>query len=409
MILTGKYSHLNGVIDNGSEFDTSQQTFPKLLHQAGYQTALIGKWHLSGYGPQTVNPTGFDHWCILIGDHGQGTYFDPVFRENGKTRQIKGYVTDVITNLCIDWLKNRKKDRPFCLMYQHKAPHRHWRPDEKHAKMYEDVEIPEPQTFNDDYNTRKLTAGNTDLTIENHLTRKDVKKPIPKELAGRELKKWKYQRYIKDYLRTVASIDDNLARLLDFLDEQGLTENTIVVYTSDQGFFLGDHGLFDKRFMYEESLRMPLVVRYPKEISPGSVNDNIVLNMDFAPTFLDFSGVSIPDDIQGQSIRPLLNGKTAANWRKSMYYHYFQYPYSPGVRRHYGIRTHRYKLIHFYYDIDIWELYDLEKDPHELNNIYNTPEYSDIVKRLKTELKYLRHKYGDSDELSQKFIKQSKK
>ncbi len=408
VILTGKYSHLNGVVDNGSDFDTSQQTFPKLLDKAGYQTALIGKWHLSGYGSQTVSPASFDHYCVLIGDSGQGSYFDPVFRENGKQKRIEGYVTDIVTDLSIEWLNNRQKDKPFCLMLHHKAPHRHWRSDDEHESMYRQTQIPEPVTFDDDYKTREQTAGNTDLTIEKHLIKKDYKATIPDNLSGDEIKKWKYQHFIKDYLRTIASIDGNLGRLLDFLDEQNLADNTLIVYTSDQGFFLGDHGLFDKRFMYEESLRMPLVMRLPKMISAGSLNKDIVLNLDFAPTFVDLAGVNIPSDIQGRSLKPLLNGNTPSDWRQSMYYHYYEYPYGWGVRRHYGIRTHKYKLIHFYYDCDIWELYDLEKDPYELTNIYSDPAYDEVITKLKAELASLREKYGDSDELAQKFIEQSK-
>ncbi|MBA7630845.1 N-acetylglucosamine-6-O-sulfatase [subsurface metagenome] len=417
VILTGKYSHINGVIDNRVKFDGGQQTFPKLLQKAGYETAVIGKWHLK------TNPTGFDYWNILVGSWGQGEYFDPLFSENGRKKTVKGYVTDVITDLCLDWLKKRKGDKPFCLMYHHKAPHRNWQPDAKHAKMYEDVDIPEPETFNDDYNTRSDAARQQEMTIEHHLTPGALKVKPPKNLAGKKLKewntkgvhgeywspsaeltgealkKWKYQRYIKDYLRCVASIDDNVGRLLDYLNAAGLAENTIVIYTSDQGFYLGEHGWFDKRFMYEESLRMPLLVRYPKEIKAGSVNDDIVLNLDFAPTLLDFAGVSKPADMQGRSFRALLRGQAPGDWRMSMHYHYYEYPGWHAVKRHYGLRTKRYKLIHFYYDIDAWELYDLQKDPNELNNVYDNPAYADIVKQLKAELKRLRKQFGDSDEL----------
>lgn len=387
VILTGKYSHLNGVIDNAVKFDGSQQTFPKLLQKAGYRTAIIGKWHLQS------DPTGFDYWHILPG---QGVYHNPVMIEMGQHKKHTGYVTDIITDLCLAWLKERPADKPFCLMYHHKAPHREWEPDDKHAKLYEDTDIPIPETFNDDYKTRCAAAQQQEMTIERHLNEKDLKMAPPEGLTGQELKKWKYQRYIKDYLRCVASVDDNVGRLLDYLDSSGLAQNTIVVYTSDQGFYLGDHGWFDKRFMYEHSLRMPLLVRYPKEIKAGSINNDIVLNLDFAPTFLDFAGVTLPNDMQGCSLRPLVQGNTPQNWRTSMYYHYYEYPAVHSVKRHYGIRTRRYKLIHFYYDIDAWELYDLEKDPNELNNLYDNPVYADIVKQLKAQLQQLRDQYKDT-------------
>ncbi|MHC4913724.1 MAG: sulfatase family protein, partial [Planctomycetota bacterium] len=423
VILTGKYSHINGVIDNRVEFDSRQQTFPKLLQRAGYETAVIGKWHLKS------EPTGFNYWNILVGSGGQGEYFDPLFSENGKETKTKGYVTDIITDFSIEWLKGRNGDKPFCLLYQHKAPHRGWKPDKKHVKMYGDVEIPEPETFNDDYNTRSDAARQQEMTVEHHLTPSDLKVEPPDELPGedergwwqkgvhgeywspslelhgKELKKWKYQRYIKDYLRCVASVDDNVGRLLDYLDRSGLAENTIVVYTSDQGFYLGEHGWFDKRFMYEESLRMPLLVRYPKGIKAGSVNDDIVLNLDFGPTLLDFAGVSKPKDMQGESFRRQLGGERVKEWREAMYYHYYEYPGWHAVKRHYGIRTKQYKLIHFYHDIDAWELYDLQKDPHELNNVYYDPLYHVVVRRLKADLGRLREKYGDSHELTQEILR----
>jgi len=422
VILTGKYSHLNGVIDNMVEVDGSQQTFPKLLQTAGYETAMVGKWHLKSM------PTGFDYWNILPG---HGNYHDPTFIEMGRTKKHTGYVTDLITDFTLDWLRNRTSDKPFCLMYHHKAPHRNWQPDDKHAKMYENVEIPYPLTFNDDYGnykTRSDAARQQEMTIAHHLSPKDLKVPPPenwsrsreewdslgykgepwsppgKDLKGQALKRWKFQRYIKDYLRCVASIDDNVGRLLDWLEDTGLAANTIVIYTSDQGFYLGDHGWFDKRFMYEQSLRMPFIVRFPGAIKAGSVNTDITLNLDFAPTFLDWAGAHRPPDMQGKSLKPLMQGKTPSDWRTSMYYPYYEYPGWHAVKRHYGVRTQRYKLIHFYYDIDAWELYDLQNDPYELKNIYNDPAYSGIVKQLKTELKHLRKKYGDSDELTAGFL-----
>ncbi len=435
VMLTGKYSHINGVIDNRVEFDGSQQTFPKLLQQAGYETALFGKWHLKS------EPTGFDYWNILPG---QGHYYNPDFIEMGEKKKREGYVTDLITDDFLNWIKNRGTDRPFCVLLHHKAPHRNWMPDEKHLSLYRDEDLPLPETYFDDYKTRSDAARQQEMRIADHtflaydlkLTPEAGWKPktdkqktdlefwnwafkrLNKEqqkaweaayepenekfrqspLKGKALAEWKYQRYIKDYLRCIASVDENIGRVLDYLDESGLADNTVVVYTSDQGFYLGEHGWFDKRFMYEESFRMPLIVRYPREIKPGVNDSDLVLNLDFAPTFLDYAGVPIPEDMQGQSLRSVLKGKTPQNWRQAVYYHYFEYPGWHAVKRHYGIRTHRYKLIHFYYDIDAWELYDLEKDPHELNNVYNDPAYADIVKELKAELQRLREKYRDTDE-----------
>ena len=424
VILTGKYSHLNGVIDNRVKFDGSQQSFPKLLQNVGYETAIIGKWHLKS------EPTGFDYWNILPG---QGLYYNPQFIEMGKRKRYEGYVTDIITDFCLNWLKNRSSDKPFCLMYHHKAPHREWEPGPKHLNMYNEVEIAEPETFNDDYSSRSGAARQQQMTIAEHLNERDLKLIPPKgltkqqlkawnaayepknkafrdaNLGGKDLVRWKYQRYIKDYLRCVASVDDNVGRVLDYLDKSGLAENTVVVYTSDQGFYLGDHGWFDKRFMYEQSLRMPLLVRYPKEIKAGSVNDDIVLNVDFAPTFLDLVGVAKPAEMQGRSLRQLLRGKTPKDWRSSMYYHYYEYPAVHMVKRHYGVRTKRYKLIHFYYDIDAWELYDLQKDPNELNNVYDNPAYADIVEQLKAELKRLRNEFKDTNQLKADSSRRNKK
>jgi arylsulfatase A-like enzyme len=388
VILTGKYSHLNGVKDNATRFDGTQQTFPKLLQVVGYQTAMIGKWHLQS------DPTGFDFWNILPG---QGAYHNPQFIRMGEKQRHEGYVTDLIADFALDWLQNgRDAQRPFLLMCHHKAPHRNWQPDAKHASMYAE-DLPLPETLCDGYATRSDAAWQQEMTVLNHLTKDDLKGAEPPPgLSEEQLREWKYQHYIKDYLRCVASVDDNVGRVLDYLDESGLARNTLVVYTSDQGFFLGDHGWFDKRFMYEESLRMPLLARLPGTIRAGAVNDDIVLNLDFAPTFVDLAGALVPEDMQGESLRPLLLGHTPPDWRTSMYYHYYEFPAVHMVKRHYGIRTRRYKLIHFYNDIDAWELYDLKSDPHELHNLYGGPGYAKLTDRLKGELEGLREQYDDT-------------
>jgi len=422
-ILTGTYSHVHGVIDNDGVFDGAQTTFPKLLREAGYETALFGKWHLKSA------PTGFDHYDILPG---QGHYYNPDFIRNGERRREQGYVTDLTTDLALDWLDHRQTDKPFCVMLHHKAPHRNWMPAPRHYGLYEDVDIPVPETFDDDYATRSDAARDQAMSIEkdlmpgydlkadaadardgqwwasnyNRMTPSQKKVwdaaygPRNREarranLSGQALKQWKYQRYIKDYLRCIAAVDENVGRVLDHLDATGQAENTVVVYTSDQGFFLGEHGWFDKRFMYEESLRMPCIVRYPQEISPGRVENGLAANVDFAPTFLDYAGVHRPERVQGRSLRPLLKGKTPYDWRQAVYYHYFEYPGAHSVKRHYGLRTARYKLIHFYHDIDAYELYDLKNDPQELNNLAGVPAFAGLFKKLKRELKRLRRVHGD--------------
>jgi arylsulfatase A-like enzyme len=441
--VTGKYSHINGKSTHHIKqvFDGSQQTLPKLLQKAGYQTALIGKWHLIS------EPTGFDYWNILPG---QGTYYNPDFKTpSGDVVREEGYCTEIISDKTLDWLKNRRdKSKPFFLLSWHKAPHRTWMPEPKYFHYLDDVNVPEPDNFFDDYTGRGQAAAAQEMTIRDEInlaydvkvtppfaasTREEImaasensasRDPatlrefermtqaqreawdayyVPRNerfrslnLTGKDLTRWKYQAYIKEYLRCIASLDDNVGRLLDYLEESGLAKNTIVAYTSDQGFYLGDHGWYDKRFMYEESLRMPLLVRYPKEVKPGSVSDDIVLNLDFAATFLDYAGVPVPGDIQGESMRNVLRGKTPGNWRTSMYYHYSYFPSVHYVKRHYGVRTQRYKLIHFYYNIDEWELYDLKKDPREMKSVYHDPAYADIVTELKAELKRLREKYKDT-------------
>jgi len=411
VILTGKYSHLNGHIDNSKKFDGAQQTAPKLLQQAGYETAVIGKWHLQS------DPTGFDYWNILPG---QGLYYNPMLIEMGTRKKHEGYVSEIITDHALRWLKERKGDKPFYLMFHHKAPHRSWEPAPKYLTLFDDKEIPEPPTLFDDYTGRGRAAKEQDMSIAKTMTDRDVKLVPPNNLTaqqkaqwdaaygpkikafqaanpqGKDLVRWKYRRYMEDYLACIASVDESVGRVLAYLDESGLADNTIVIYTSDQGFFLGEHGWFDKRFMYEESLQMPLLVRYPKEIRAGAVNKDIVMNLDFAETFLDYAGVRVPQDMQGVSLRPLLRGRTPADWRKSMYYHYYEYPGVHSVKRHYGVRTERYKLIRFYHDIDEWELYDLKNDPDEMRNVYDDPAYAETVKELTAELKRLRSHYKDN-------------
>jgi len=400
-ILTGQYSHKNGVYTLSDRLDPKRQHVAKLLQKAGYRTAIVGKWHLH------CDPSGFDYWNILPG---QGRYYDPVLIEMGKKKTHKGYSSDVIGGLMLDWLKKQRGgDKPFFAMCHFKASHRPWSPPKKFAHLFEGVKMPEPPNFLDDYKHRSRAAANARLKIgENMIPKYDLKRPKPPGLKGMELRRWAYQIFIKDYLRCIAAMDENIGRLLDFLDESGLRDNTVVFYTSDQGVFIGEHGYFDKRFMYEESLRMPLLVRYPREIRPGSVNKDIVLNIDFAPTFLDSAGVPIPSEMQGRSIRPLLDGKTPADWRTEMYYRYWMHLAHHGVPAHYGIRTKRYKLI-YYYGKPLgmkgaikkptepeWELFDLEKDPHEMNNVYDDPAYADVVKRLKAELEKLRRELGDT-------------
>ena len=409
VILTGKYNHLNGQITNEETFDGAQQTFPKLLQRAGYQTALFGKWHLKS------EPTGFDAWQVLVG---QGPYYNPPIRSAEGTTEITGYTTDIITDLAIDWLTTRRDAvKPFMMMLQHKAPHRRWDPGPDHLTMYDDVTIPEPATLFDDYSGRGRAAKQQTMTIARDLDERDLKLVPPEELtpdqlevwnqaydaknaafgeanlAGDDLVRWKYQRYLKDYLRTVASVDDNIGRLMAHLDASGLADNTIVVYASDQGWYLGEHGWFDKRWMYEESLRMPLIVRWPNTVEPGSEAEAMVSNLDLAETFLDIAGVDVPPDMQGRSLKPILRSATPPDWRTSFYYHYYEYPGWHDVARHYGVRTERHKLIYFY-TLDEWELYDLEVDPDELTSVYEDPDYADIVTELKAELERLRQHYN---------------
>ncbi len=401
-ILTGTYNHVNGVTTLDTHLDGRLLNYPKVLQERGYQTAVIGKWHLGHGGIH--DPTGFDYWDVLPG---QGLYHDPEMIRMGERTKRSGYATDLITDYSLDWLRDRDPARPFCLMVHHKAPHRSWEPDDKHADMYEDEDIPEPATFDDDYSNRAQAAAAARMRVESDLNAEDLKVPVPEHLTPEEEKSWKYQRYIKDYLRCIASIDDNVGRLLDYIDEEGIADDTIVIYTSDQGFFLGDHGWYDKRFMYEESLRMPFLIRYPREVAPGTVNGDMILNVDFPATFLDCAGVDVPPSFQGRSFRPLLRGETPADWQTSMYYRYWMHGAHHNVCAHYGVRTLRHKLIYYYGDPlgqegavgpnmePEWELFDLEKDPCELNSVYADPDYADVVAELKAELRRLQERVGD--------------
>ena len=414
-ILTGKYSHVNGFYKNegGGDFDGTQQTFPKILQKAGYQTAVIGKWHLGSV------PTGFDYSKVMINHGGQGTYFNTVYLENGKdTIRESKHTTTQVTDDALKWLKSsRDKNKPFMLMYQFKAPHRPWEPDPKYKDLFEDMEIPEPESFNDNWEGRPAMADNWQR-IDLNLNPRDLKVKAPEGLSkkeekkfldlgnnneqwspdtlkypleSQELKKWKFQRYIKDYLKCIVGVDEQIGRVLDYLDKSGLADNTIVVYTSDQGFYIGEKGLFDKRFMYEESSKMPFVIRYPEKLKKGK-NNNVISNIDFAPTLLDFAGVDIPADIQGKSFKKILTEGEDDKWRDSYYYHYYEFPFWHHIQPHYGIRTNKYKLIHYYYSMDVWELYDLENDPKEMNNIYSESN-KELIEELKTELKQLQKEY----------------
>ena len=434
-LLTGKHSHKNGFTDNTKTFNGGQQTFPKLLKQAGYQTAIVGKWHL------TSDPTGFDYWNILIG---QGDYYNPYFIDNGEKKQIEGYATNITTDLAIDWLdQKRDKDKPFCLLLHHKAPHRTWMPDTCDLDLYNDVVFPIPETFYDKYEGR-IAASEQEMSIiedmdlvydlkladkENEIhTKTGLEKagramynrmnpdqkaawdkhydPIIKDfkerkLSDKALAEWKYQQYMHDYIRVIHSVDRNVGRVLDYLEKNDMLDNTIIVYTSDQGFYMGEHGWFDKRCMYEESMHTPLIMRLPTGFDKRGDIPQMVQNIDYAPTFLELAGAEIPADMQGESLLPLLKGENPADWRTSMYYHFYEYPAEHMVKRHYGVRTDRYKLIHFYNDIDSWELFDLQNDPHEMNNVYGQKEYEPVVKDMKQELLRLQEKYDDPIRLTQ--------
>lgn len=406
VIQTGKYSHVNGFYHNGSRFNGDQQTFPKILKKAGYQTAVIGKWHL------VSDPQGFDHWHILPG---QGLYYNPPMIRDGQQVRHEGYVTDLIGDFSLEWLKQRDKSRPFMLMCQHKAPHREWAPALRHLGWSGDRVFPEPGTLFDDYSGRGRAEKEQDMTLEKTFTPLDAKLvPAPNlteaqlktwnayydplnaamesaKLSGADLVRWRYQRYMHDYLATVKAVDENVGRLLDYLEEEGIADETLVVLSSDQGFYLGEHGWFDKRWIYEESLTTPLLVRWPGVTKAGSTSAAMVSIIDFPETFLEAAGQPVPADMQGRSLISVLKGETPADWRRSFYYHYYEFPGAHSVRKHYGVVTDRHKLFHFYEpEMDYWTLIDREKDPKELTNVYQDPAYAATVKELHAELARLR-------------------
>ena len=435
-ILTGKHTHINRKKDNMSPFDHSQLTFPELFQKAGYETAMYGKLHFGN------NPKGVDDFMILPG---QGNYINPRFITPEGDTTFTGYATDIITDLTLEWLdKKRDKTKPFMMMYLHKAPHRPWWPRPDKFKEFTQKNFPEPETLFDDYDGRGTAAKTAEMNILNHMqyghdskirpeTIKEMGEVLPQVnkavkngfhgyydrankaqralynpildsintyfkdnwpgMNDAEKMRWKYQRYMQDYLACISSLDDNVGRVLDYLDESGLDKNTIVVYTSDQGFYLGEHGWFDKRFAYNESFKTPLLVRWPNVIEPGITNDEMVQNLDFAQTFLEAAGITAPDDMQGESLIPLLKGENEKWTRDAVYYHYYEYPSIHMVKRHYAIVTKEYKLIHFYYDVDEWELYDKKKDPQEMKNVYYAPAYKHIVDSLKVKLKDIRAYY----------------
>ncbi|GLR17327.1 sulfatase family protein [Portibacter lacus] len=445
VILSGKHSHLNGKIDNLFPFDTTQITFPQILQDGGYQTAMFGKLHFGN------NPKGFDQFKILPG---QGAYYNPDFITKNEGRiKIEGYTTDIITDMTLDWLKKeRKEDEPFMLMYLHKAPHRAWLPAQRHYSEFIDKTFPEPKTLFDDYVGRGTAAKTAEMNLLKHMSwagdtkippsvledlgippvspwdfgayNGNMKRMNPEQLeewnkvydpmieafkkdfpdmSEKDQMRWKYQRYMQDYLGTIAAVDEGVGEVLDYLKESGLDENTIVVYTSDQGFYLGEHGWFDKRFAYNESFKTPLLVKWPGVIKPKSKNTQMVQNLDFAPTFLTAAGLDVPSEMQGENLIPLFEGKNEG-FRDAVYYHYYEYPAEHAVKRHYAFVNEEYKLIHFYHDVDEWELYDRKKDLLEMNNVYDDPAYAETVVELKEKLKEMRVYYKDSPELDQKYI-----
>jgi len=454
-ILTGKHTHLNGKINNIMPFDTTQVTFPQLFKKAGYQTAMFGKLHFGN------NPKGVDDYMILPG---QGNYINPEFITPKGNITITGYVTDIITDLTLDWLdKKRDTTKPFMMMYMHKAAHRAWWPSAEKMKEFSKKTFPEPETLFDDYSNRGTAAKTAEMNLLYHMDYTQDSKIMPEtieEMGGVEPKippiiyngeyalkqsynrlteeqkimynpildsinldfkthwkgmtekekmSWKYQRYMQDYLACVSSVDDNVGRVLDYIDKNDLAENTMIIYTSDQGFYLGEHGWFDKRFIYAESFKTPLLIKWPNQIKAGMTNDDMVQNLDFAQTFLEAAQIKAPEDMQGQSLIPLLKQEPKEWKRDAAYYHYYEYPGWHSVKRHYGMVTNEYKLAHFYYDIDEWELYDLKKDPKEMKNVFHDASYSEVVAKLKKQLVALRIKYQDSNELQEHYLEMTKK
>jgi len=431
VILTGKYSHMNGILDNSQSFDGSQQTLPKILKEEGYQTAMVGKWHLKS------EPTGFDYWLVLPG---QGQYYRPDFIGPEGRVSFEGYVTDIITDKGIEFMENRDPGKPFFMMLHHKAPHRNWQPAIRHLDIFENRNFPVPGNLEDPYAGKSRAPREQEMSIARHMSLDyDLKMPeeyVQKKGTDRELffstdwsnpqermeqgeieqwkayyiqrakeynalpndsiaiDEWKYRKYMEDYLSCIYTLDENIGRLLDYIETSGLSENTIVIYTSDQGFFLGEHGWYDKRFMYEEAHQMPLLISAPG--IAGKQDRHMITNADFAPTILGLAGIDAPADMQGTSFQEILEGGEPENWRTSVYYHYFEYPAVHSVKRHYGIRTEKYKLIHFYYDIDEWELYDLENDPGEMTNLADDPDQAAVLDEMKLELERLRIQYNDT-------------
>lgn len=445
-ILTGKHSHLNGKIDNDFPFDTTNVTFPQLFQEAGYQTAMFGKLHFGN------NPKGFDQFKILPG---QGSYYNPDFiTKNEGTIRVEGYVTDIITDMTLNWLQEeRNPEEPFLLFYLHKAPHREWLPAERHLEEFTQRSFPEPATLFDDYSGRGRAAKEAEMNLLKHMNwsgdskiypsvmrelgipqtstwdtmafSREVGRLTPAQLANwtrsydkvnaalkesfpamdeKEKMQWRYQRYMQDYLGTIRAVDENVGRVLDYLEANQLMDNTLIVYTSDQGFYLGEHGWFDKRFVYDESFKTPLLVAWPGKIAPKSISTTMVQNLDYAQTFLEAAGISAPADMQGESLIPLLTGNSEEWTRDAVYYHYYEYPAVHMVKRHYAVVTEQYKLVHYYYDTDEWELIDRIKDPQELRNVYNDPTYAPVVAELHRKLEELRKLYGDNAEISQGYL-----
>lgn len=369
--LTGKYVHNHGVRLNGGELSLDQKTFPEWLKEAGYETAFIGKWHNKDLG----KGRGFDY---TFGFEGQGRYHDPIISENfGLPEEYEGYVTDILTDHAIEFLE-KEHDRPFCLILWFKAPHRSWLPAKRFENVYENIKMPEPPTFNDTYEGRPDAVKNADMKIGDFEDVPDL------------------DTFLKNYYRTLLGVDENVGRILDTLDKLAYTKNSVVIYSGDNGFFLGEHHFFDKRLMYEPSIRVPLLVRYPRMVRPGTTNQEMVLNVDVAPTILDLSGIELPPEMDGKSLKPLLEGK-GVPWRSDFLYEYYEYPAVHMIRKNRGIRTKRWKYIHYFEDPEEFELYDIQNDPNEVNNLYSNPAYTDVVAQLKEKMIELRRELKDPD------------